>query len=351
MKYKDLLITIALLLSAYLSSLVFYHLNVEEHITTVFVFATFLISLCTKGYGYGLLSAFISTFAINYAFTYPYYSFDFMLRMNLISGFVMILIAILTSTLTTKLKEHEKIKMESEKEYLRANLLRAISHDLRTPLTTVYGASTTLLDNSEQLSEEQKRQMLLSIKEDSEWLIQMVENLLSITRIDGGNVKITKIPTVLEELIDSVILKFKKRYPTRQVIIDIPDKLVLIPMDALLIEQVLMNLLENSVIHAKGMKQLVLKVQVVKDQVLFEVIDDGCGMSKKTRDSILSGTYVPNTQTADGRKRNTGIGLSVCASIIKAHGGRFMIVNNSEQGTICKFNLMMGDEGDESKSI
>ena len=95
---------------------------------------------------------------------------------------------------------------------MRANLLRAVSHDLRTPLTTIYGASSSIIDNYEKFNDTQKMQMLTGIKEDSEWLISIVENLLSITRIDNGNVKLLKTPTVLEELIDAVILKFKKRY-------------------------------------------------------------------------------------------------------------------------------------------
>lgn len=99
---------------------------------------------------------------------------------------------------------------------MRANLLRAVSHDLRTPLTTIYGSSTTLLENSDAMTEEQKTTIVNGIKEDSEWLVRMVENLLSITRIDSGQVKIIKTPTILDELIDSVILKFKKDIPCKK---------------------------------------------------------------------------------------------------------------------------------------
>lgn len=122
---------------------------------------------------------------------------------------------------TTKLKRHEAIKAEGEKERMRANLLRAISHDLRTPLTTIYGSSTTLLESGDDLSKEQQKKIIGGIKEGSEWLIRMVEKLLSITRIDSGEVKIIKTPIVLEELVDSVILKFKKRYPLQEVILDL----------------------------------------------------------------------------------------------------------------------------------
>ena len=135
------------------------------------------------------------------------------------------------------------MKVEAESEKLRANLLRAISHDLRTPLTTIYGSSTALRENGESLSPEQRDKMLSGIQKDSQWLVRMVENLLSITRIDSGKVQITKVPTALDELIDSVLVKFRKRYPGQNLEIDLPDELVLIPMDAILIEQVLINII------------------------------------------------------------------------------------------------------------
>lgn len=129
-------------------------------------------------------------------------------------------------------KRHEAIKAEGEKERMRANLLRAVSHDLRTPLTTIYASSLTLLENRSNLTEEQKIKILQGIQEDADWLMRMVENLLSVTRIDSGRIKIVKTPTVLDELIDSVILKFRKCYPNQDVMLDIPDDIVVIPMYA-----------------------------------------------------------------------------------------------------------------------
>jgi two-component system sensor histidine kinase KdpD len=211
--FVDFLITTAILVSAFFISVVFQNVfGINEHVSTLFAFAVFLISLLTKGYVFGIVSAFIGTLAINYAFTFPYFAFNFTIPVNLISAIVMVTIALLTSALTTQNKHHQQIKAESEKERMRANLLRSVSHDIRTPLTTIYGSAATLVDNNEVLSEAQKLKMLESIKQDSDWLVRMVENLLSITRIDSGNVKLTKTPTVVDELVDSVLTKFKKRY-------------------------------------------------------------------------------------------------------------------------------------------
>ncbi len=335
---RDGLITLTSLVGAFGLSLLFqYIFNVQEHITTVFVFAVFLISLLTEGYVFGVLGAFIGTVAVNYV-AFPYFAVDFTTPVNLISGVIMMAIAVLTSALTTKLKHHEAMKAESEKERMRANLLRAVSHDLRTPLTTIYGSSTTLLENSDAMSDEQKENILTGIKEDAEWLVRMVENLLSITRIDSGQVKILKTPTVLEELIDSVMLKFKKRYPTQQVDIEIPDEMVMVPMDAMLIEQVLVNILENAVQHAVGMTRLTLRVFTLGNQAIFEIKDNGCGIPQKRLETLFNGGYAVESEVADTRK-NAGIGLSVCATIIHAHGGNIKAENIKTGGAVFRFAL------------
>ena len=337
---KDVLITVIALVGAFGLSLLFhYTFDVKEHITTIFIFAVFLISLLTDGYFYGVFAAFVGTVAVNYAFTFPYFSIDFKNPGHLISGIIMIAIAILTGALTTKLKHQESEKAEAEKERMRANLLRAVSHDLRTPLTTIYGSGTTLLENGDAMTEEQKKKMVLGMKEDAEWLVRMVENLLSITRLDSGQVKIIKTPTVLEELIDAVMLKFQKRYPNRQVEIEIPEEMVIIPMDAILIEQVLVNILENAVQHGKGMTRLSLRVFTKANKAVFEIEDNGCGIEAKYMETLFTGYYTSKEEMIDSQKKNAGIGLSVCATIIKAHNGSICAQNRKAGGAVFRFEL------------
>jgi len=319
-------------LVAFILSLLFQELRVGEHITTLFVFAIFLISLITDGYVYGVGAAMVSMITINYAFTYPYFQMNFIIPSNLISAVIMVIIAVLTGTLTIKIKRQEIMKVEAEKERMRANLLRAVSHDLRTPLTTIYGASSTLLENQKNLTEEQQETILRSIREDSEWLMRMVENLLSITRIDSGQIRIIKTPIVLDELIDSVMNKFVKRYPGQAVELETPSEILIIPMDATLMEQVLFNLMENAVLHAEGMMRLKLKVTVANHQAMFEVIDDGCGIPENRQQDVFGGYQSGQEPVADGRKRNAGIGLSVCATIVRAHGGEIYAENRPTGG-------------------
>lgn len=344
---KNSLIAAGVFALAVICCLALQKLEVQKQSTTVFVFAVFLISLATEGYIYGILSAFAGMLAVNYAFTYPYYELDFNIPVNLISAVIMITVAILTGTLTTKLKENEAAKAESEKERMRANLLRAISHDLRTPLTTIYGASSTLLENREGLTREQQDSVLESIQEDAEWLMRMVENVLSITRLDEGRIKLIKTPVVLDDLIETVMTKFSARYPEQKVSLDIPDEIVVIPMDGILIEQVLGNILENAMLHARGMTWLSLKVFTLGKQAIFEIADNGCGIPRQRLSSLFTGGYADREERADGRKRNTGIGLSVCATIIKAHGGEISGENRKGGGAVFRFTLDKEEIDDE----
>lgn len=322
-------------------------LTVQEHITTVFVFAVFLVSLLTDGYLYGILTAFLGVIAVNFAFTFPYFALNFTIPENFLSALVMIVISIMTSALTTKLKRWQEIKAEGEHEKMRANLLRAVSHDLRTPLTTIYGSSSAIIDNYDSLSDDSKKKMIIGIREDSEWLIGMVENLLSITKIDSERVKLIKSPTVLEELVDSVALKFKKRYPDCPLEIDIPDEVVIIPMDPILIQQVIINILENAVHHAVGMTELRFKVLQTREKAVFEISDNGCGIDKDRLERIFTGYYGAAQQTADTKRRNAGIGLSVCDTIIKAHGGTITAENSQEGGAVFCFTLDVSESNGE----
>lgn len=344
----DLLATVLLLALSYGISMILLNvLTVPEHISTVFLFAVFLISMTTDGYFWGILASAVSLLAINYAFTFPYLAFDFTSPDNLLSALIMVTVSLLTSALTTRRKEWQKIKTASEREMMRANLLRAVSHDLRTPLTTIYGSSSAILENYDTLTEEQKTKMIDGINADAEWLIHMVENLLSVTKLGDGSLKLVKTSTVLEELIDAVLSKFRKRYPVQPVLLSLPEEMVCIPMDATLIEQVLTNLLENAILHAEGMTELSVTVYTQNGKAVFEVADNGAGIAKDRLDTLFTG-YISKTETSsDTKKRNVGIGLSLCASIIKAHGGEISAENRASGGALFRFTLDTDEVTDE----
>ncbi len=342
---KNIAFTVIALVTAFGVSVVLQSvLEVDEHVTTFFVFAVFIISLLTDGYAYGIVSSVLAVLAINYVFTFPFFAFG-MQPEDIISAVVMIIISLLTSMLTTRIKKWESIKADGEREKMRANLLRAVSHDLRTPLTTIYGSSSAMLDGFDAFSDEQKLKMIGGIKNDSEWLIRMVENLLSVTKLEGGSLKLIKTPAVLEELIDSVIIKFKKRYPGQSVELKLPEEMIVIPMDVILIEQVLGNILENAVIHAEGMTKITVQVTKRDSKAEFLIYDNGKGIDKERLPNLFSG-YL-SAGGADGGRWNLGIGLSVCATIIKAHGSEIVAENRREGGASFSFALDIEEESDE----
>ena len=342
---KDIAFTAAILCAAFAVSLGIEKLfDTHMPIPALFSLAVFLISRYTESYLYGVAASLIGMLAVNFAFTFPYFKFNFIILENIVSAIVMLIISIMTSVLTTELKYQEKMSVETEKEKMRANLLRAISHDLRTPLTTIYGSSSAMAENAEGLTKEQMVELADDIREDAQWLIGMVENLLSVTKIDSGDVKLIKTPVVLEELIDSVLIRFKKRYPKQEVQVEIPEEFIDIPMDAVLMTQVIVNMLENAVQHAKGMENLILRVSVKDNNAVFEIIDDGCGIPKERMDRIFTGYFETGNLPADNQKRNMGIGLSVCASVIKAHEGEITVENLKEGGCCFRFLLKMEEE-------
>ncbi len=316
-------------------------------VAMLFVLGVFLISLKTHGYFWGITASLISVLLVNYAFTFPFYAFDLISPECIFSALVMMIVAIMTGTLTTQLKTQEKIRAESEMERMRANLLRAVSHDLRTPLTSIYGSTSAVIDNYDTLSKEQNLKLLGDVQKDSQWLIHMVENLLSVTRIDSSTVRLSKTPAVLEELIDSVLVKFKKRCPGQEIIVKIPDDFVIIPMDPILIEQVLLNILENAVYHAKGMTELKLQVEIKDKKAIFSVIDNGCGISPEVKDKIFHGYISTLTTLADGSRNNMGIGLSVCSTIVNAHGGTIHAENRKEGGAKFYFILQAEEKNEQ----
>lgn len=339
-RIPDIFLSLGILALAFGISMLLQHFAPSQSLVAlVFVLAVFLISVGTQGYLWGIAASIVSVLIDNFIFAFPYFAFDFLTPENFLAAFVMLAVSVITSTLTTKIVQQERIKAETENEKMRGNLLRAISHDLRTPLTTIYGSSSAIMENYDSLPKEQQLKLLGDIREDSENLIRMVENLLSVTRVNGPALQVQKTDTVLEELIDSVLLKFHKSYPNQPVQTQIPEEFISIPMDALLIQQVLINLLENAVIHAKGIQQLSLRVFTAGNAATFEVLDDGCGIPKEHMGDLFTGQLYGRKMPSDGCRTGMGIGLSVCSAIITAHGGKITAQNSPKGGACFRFTL------------
>ena len=335
---KETLYTVLLLAAATGISFGFFYLGNKNiaNITVTYTLALILTALYTSGYLYGIIASLFCVIAVNYFFSYPYFKVNFSLHGYPVTFFGMLAISLITSTTTTALKrqrlaiaEREKALSEADREKLRANLMRAVSHDLRTPLTSIIGSSSSYLEHYPEFSEEERTELVANIREDSQWLLNMVENLLTVTRIkDQETDQVRKSPEVVEEVVSEAILRLRKRLPDIRIHVDMPETFLMLSMDPTLIEQVLINLLENAFIHSGSSDPIDLTICDLPDAVSFQVKDYGKGIDEAQMPYIFEGQQ-RTSDTADGHK-GIGIGLSICKTIIQAHGGTITAANHPD---------------------
>ena len=290
------------------------------NITLMFIFALIVISFHTVKYVYGILCSFFSFLLLSQTLDTSAASLCVTFAgMTAITLFI----STLTSNLTTQTNltaEREKQLAEAELEKTRANLLRAISHDLRTPLSGILGNSLIFLENQPLLSEPEKTQIVTNIRESSEWLINMVENLLTITRISQDGPIINTNDEIVEEVIGEALQKMEKRHPGCVIHARIPEDFIILPMDVVLIEQVILNLLENAILHSGSADPVDIIAEENENTVTFTVRDYGKGIPETMLDHLFDGTYYSAVHASDAQK-GMGIGLVICKTIISAHQG------------------------------
>lgn len=320
--------------------------STDSHVPLIFVLAVLLTARYTKGYWFGLVTALLAVLGVNYVFTYPYFDLNFTITGYPLTFVCFLGVAVMTSTLTSQIRESERARMEGEREKMRSNLLRAISHDLRTPLTSISGVLNTLQENDENLTAEERCSLAADAKMDADWLINMVENLLSITRIGGDETpKLHKEPQAAEEVISEAVTRFRKMYPKQMVEVRIPEQLLMVPMDAMLIEQVIMNLLVNVALHGGSGVKVTLSLSWDKGYAKFSFDDNGKGFEAETLRRLMAGQSPHGQESrAEDTKRTMGIGLSVCKTIVNVHGGNLTVKNRPEGGASVAFTLPAEEE-------
>ena len=341
---KNLLICFVTLSCAVLLSLLLSGINDDNNpfATPVFILAITLIARLTDGYIYGIAAALVGTFCVNYIFTFPFWQFDLTLTGYPLTFAMMLVVSLVISALTTQVKKQEQLRFDAEREKMHANLLRAVAHDIRTPLASILGSSSVLLD--QELNAEDRSTLVSEIHKDAQWLVRVTENLLSVTRFSGGAVRLKKTEEVLEEIIGSAINKYRRTPDALPVRVEHPESILLVPMDAMLIEQVLINLFDNVSAHAVSATQIWLHVFPRPDRVILSVEDDGEGIPSERLDTLFEGSANRITQTRPDSRRNMGIGLSVCRSIIRAHGGEMSVGKSRHGGAMLTLYLPCPEE-------
>ena len=301
--HNNTLFTLTLLGIATALAFLFFSFVSENtaNIALLYIIVQILIARYTNGYLHVLFSSVFSVICINFFFTYPFFRLNFTL-----SGYPVTFIGMLIITL----------------------------------LTTA--TTSSLLSDGSILSDAEKRELLENIENDSSWLLNMVENLLSVTRInDTVTHKVNKTPEIVEEVVAEAVQRLKKRFPSASIIVHVPTDYLLIPMDAILIEQVLINLLENALIHSGSSHSPELTVTDHPDHVTFCVKDFGHGLNPDVIPDIFSG-ICHNTGSVDSHK-GMGIGLSICKTIIDAHNG-YIEAKNHTNGALFLFTLPKEEE-------
>ncbi len=236
------------------------------------------------------------------------------------------------------LREKEAAAVRAENEQLRSDLLRSISHDLRTPLTSISGNAETLLENESQLDGSSRREILRDILADAKWLHRLVENLLSITRIGDGRAQLHLSPQVVEEVIQEALGHIDRMNDTHRIESQMEDELLLASMDPRLIVQVIVNLAENALKYTPPGSLIQISARRQGRLIAISVSDNGPGIPDSQKEKIFDMFYTGKNKISDSR-RSLGLGLALCKSIVNAHGGEISIEDNIPQGALFTFTI------------
>lgn len=314
-----------------------------SYVAMLFLTDVFLTAVLTDGYLFSILCAVLGVFSVDYIFTEPYWHISFTLAGFPLTFLVMMTISILAGALASRAKQVETAERQMAREKMRGNLLRGMSHDIRTPLTGIVGATDVLLAQENTLTPQQRRELLQSVNDEAKWLMRVTENLLSITRIDGENAGVKKTPELVEEIIEGAVSKFRRHYQGITVQVHLPEEALLVPMDPLLMQQVLFNLMENAARHGETVTKIDITLSQKEEWAILEVADNGVGIARSRLDHLFDGTLHPEEGREDAR-RDMGIGLSVCRTIVMAHGGGISAKNQKNGGALFRIALPMEKE-------
>lgn len=332
-----------ILIAATLVGLLFSGLKIPEaNIIAVYILGVLIISIITSSWMYSFLASVISVLAFNFLFTIPRFTLRAYDPSYPVTFGIMFLVALITGSLASRMKEYAResaqAAMQIEKEQLRADLLRSISHDLRTPLTSISGNASNLLSNENEFSQETRMQIYGDIYDDSMWLIKLVENLLSVTRIEDGRMDLRMSAELMDEVIAEAMRHTDRNRDGRKIEVSSDEEFILGKMDARLIVQVVIKLVDNAVKYTPEGAQIRIHTGKKDGMVVVSVSDTGPGIPDEQKSKVFDMFYTGTNRAADGR-RSLGLGLGLCRSIIRAHGGEIWVSDNKPQGAVFTFTL------------
>lgn len=352
--FKDLAVSLLVVTAATLAGYVFklFHLT-DADIIMLYIIAVLVISIFTSKMRYCLISSVVGVVLFNYFFTSPEFSLSAHDAGYPVTFVTMFITAFISGSLANKLKrniviaeknarEKEEAALLAQNEQLRANMLRSISHDLRTPLTSISGYASTLLSSENTLDESARQQIYTDIYSESMWLIGIVENLLYATRIEDGRMQLNISVEILDDIVQEVVKHIERTYPKRNIIVDMHDEIIPVRCDANLIVQVIVNLCDNAIKYSDEETQVTISVTREKDSAVISVSDNGIGIADNEKEKVFEMFYTGGSRSSDSR-RSLGLGLALCKSIIDSHGGVISISDNTPNGTNVSITLPIGE--------
>jgi two-component system sensor histidine kinase KdpD len=232
-------------------------------------------------------------------------------------------------------EEAEAARVRAEAERLRNALLTSVSHDLRTPLAAITGAATTLLESGARLEPATRRELVESVRDEAERLNRLVQNLLQMTRLESGALRLRHDWHPLEEVVGAALGRLQTALGDRRITVSLPPDLPLVAIDDVLVEQVLVNLLDNAIKHTPPCSPIRIIATAAARKVTVEVSDHGPGVPKGDEENVFAKFYSATT----GGPRGAGLGLAICRGIVEAHGGRIWAQNLPEGGVAFLFTL------------
>lgn len=353
--FKDSAICLVVLTAATLAGYAFKAFQLADaDIIMLYIIAVLVISIFTSKMYFCLISSFVGVVLFNCFFTYPEFSLSVHDAGYLVTFVTMFITAFIAGTLANKLKrniliaeqnarEKEEAALLAQNEQLRANMLRSISHDLRTPLTSISGNASTLISGGDTLDESTRQQIYTDIYSESMWLIEMVENLLYATRIEDGRMQLNISVEILDDIVQEAVRHTKRTYPKRNIIVDMYDEIIPVMADANLIVQVIVNLMDNAVKYSDEDSDVTVSVHRENAYaVVISVSDHGTGISDEEKEKVFDMFYTGGSRSSDSR-RSLGLGLALCRSIITSHGGTISVSDNIPNGTVVSFTLPIGE--------
>ena len=344
---KEFLITIGLLsIATVIGMLLIYIGFTESNVIMVYLLCVLLISIFTNGYIWSVAGSLVSVVLMNFFLTEPRFTFHTYDTGYPLTCVIMLAASMLTGTLESKLKKH--VRMSEQAAYrektlqLRANLLRTISHDLRTPLTSISGNANNLMYNYDKLDNDTREQIFTDIYDDSEWLISLVENILFVTRFEDGTVTLNMSDQLIDEVIAEALKHINRKSCEHKIHVDCGKELLLVRMDVRLIIQVIINIVDNAVRYTPPGSHITIRSCRENNMAVVYIEDNGNGISDEDKEHVFDKFYSGTNRIADNR-RSIGLGLYLCKAIIEAHGGTITVRDNNPAGAVFVFTLPLAD--------